>query len=169
MTIQEGMIEELRRTDGVISNIYKTITEGYNKKNEAAIKSEIKGRETGYKFAILKEADDYRGEDEELNRLAKSDMIIIKLEEDVLIPIGGLTVKKSSSGKPKVHDTTSISAFLTYIMETDYIPEIERKQDINRLTYFNNTSGAVIGDTTGIQYVSKNSTITGNRTTSGLI
>ena len=146
MTVQEGMIEELRRTDGVISNIYKTITEGYNKKNVDEIKTEIKGRETGYEFALLKEADDYRGQDKELNRLAKSDQIIVKLEGEVLIPIGGLTVKKSSSGKPKVHDTTSISAFLEYIMETDYISETERKQDSNRLTYlFGNRSvyGAV--------------------------
>ena len=141
MTVQEGMIAELSRTDGVVSNIYKTITEGYNKKNEAAIKTEIKSRETGYKFALLKEADDYRGEDKELNRLAKSDQIIVKLEGEVLIPIGGITVKKSSEGKPKVHDTTSISAFLRYIMETDYIPETEREQDINRFTYlFGNRS-----------------------------
>ena len=136
MTIQEGMIEELRRTDGVIYNIYQTITEGYNKKNEAAIKTEIKSRgKNGYKFALLKEADEYRGEDEELKRLAKSDQIIMKLEGEVLIPIGGITVKKSSEGKPKVHDTTSVSAFLRYIMETDYIPKNEREQDVNRFTY----------------------------------
>lgn len=135
MTVQEGMIEELRRTDGVISNIYKTITEGYNKKNEAAIKTEIKERKNGYNFALLKEADDYRSSDKNLNRLAKSDQILIKLEGDIIIPIGGITVKKSSTGKPKVHDTTSIQAFLDYIRETDYILENEKKQDINRLTY----------------------------------
>lgn len=135
MTIQEGMIEELRRTDGVISNIYQTITEGYNQKNETAIKTEIKSRKNGYKFALLKEADAYRGEDEELKRLAKSDQIIMKLEGEILIPIGGITVKKSSKGKPKVHDTTSVSAFLRYIMETDYISENEREQDVNRFTY----------------------------------
>lgn len=154
ISAQENMIEELRRTDGIISNLYKDITEGYRKKTEAQIKEEIKSDINGYKFALLKEADEYRAKDENLMTLAKSDQIIVKLEGEVIIPIGGLTVKKSSEGKPKIHQTSSIDAFLKSIKATDYVNSEEQERDINYLKYL--FGNRLVFKTTRIDYLTEN-------------
>lgn len=129
-SVQEVQIEELRKLNGKISNFYQDITEGFRRKDIKEIKEEIKDKE----FSVIKEADSYRSLLSNMTTLAKADMIIIKKEKEVIIPLGGVSVKKTDS-TTKFHNTTSITAFLNLLKKGSFVDKTETQHDSNILQY----------------------------------
>lgn len=122
-TPQETIITELHKINGRVSNYYKNITEGYNIITEDMIINNNGEKFPNGTVTIMGEADAYRAKNnansaQKAKTYAKSDMIIVLKQNDVIIPLGGISVKKTDS-ETKFHNTTSLSALLDSLKETE--------------------------------------------------
>ena len=122
-TPQETIITELHKINGRVSNYYKNITEGYNIITKDMILNNSTGKFSNGTVTIMGEADAYRKQSninntEKAKTYAKSDMIIVLKQNNLIIPLGGISVKKTDSST-KFHNTTSLSALLNSLKNTE--------------------------------------------------
>lgn len=142
-TPQETIITELHKINGRVSNYYKNITEGYNIITKDMILNNISGNFSNGTVTIMGEADAYRAggnkikDAKKAKTYSKSDMIIVLKQNNLIIPLGGISVKKTDSST-KFHNTTSLSALLDSLKETEIMYEnFEHDKNLFKYTGIN--------------------------------
>lgn len=140
---QETIITELHKINGRVSNYYKNITEGYNIITKDMILNDINGKFSDGTVTIMGEADAYRSGENKIKSskkaktYSKSDMIIVLKQNNLIIPLGGISVKKTDSST-KFHNTTSLSALLDSLKETEIMyKDFEHDKNLFKYTGIN--------------------------------
>lgn len=131
------LYDHINSLQGKLSTYAPSIMEDIKVQSDSLITQE----DSNNKFELLTKADDYRSKNiKQAMRLAKADTLIVKKKFEkgiqIVIPIAGITAKKITDNRIKIHDTTNIDPFIDYIKKySGYIDENELNLDLNILQY----------------------------------